>query len=65
MTTSPSFLTAEMRDQAIGVQSNPLTLEVEKGAILKFAEAIGDNNPLWPRLSRGGYCHLWLRRISV
>lgn len=47
MTTSPSFLTAEMREQAIGVQSNPLTMEVEKGAIMKFAEAIGDNNPLW------------------
>ena len=36
-----------MREQAIGVQSNPITLEVEKGAIMKFAEAIGDNNPFW------------------
>ena len=47
MTTPPSFLTAEMREQAIGTQSSPLTMEVEKGAIVKFAEAIGDDNPLW------------------
>ena len=46
MTTPPSFLTAEMREQAIGTQSSPLTMEVEKGAIVKFAEAIGDDNPL-------------------
>ena len=47
MTTPPSYLTAEMREQAIGAQSSPLTMEVEKGAIVKFAEAIGDDNPLW------------------
>ena len=47
MTPPPSFLTAEMREQAIGTQSSPLTMEVEKGAIVKFAEAIGDDNPLW------------------
>ena len=47
MTTPPSFLTAEMREHAIGTQSSPLTMEVEKGAIVKFAEAIGDDNPLW------------------
>ena len=47
MTTPPSFLTATMREQAIGTQSSPLTMEVEKGAIVKFAEAIGDDNPLW------------------
>ena len=47
MTTPPSFLTAEMRERAIGTQSSPLTMEVEKGAIMKFAEAIGDSNPLW------------------
>ena len=47
MTTPPSFLTAEMRKQAIGTASSPLTMEVEKGAIMKFAEAIGDDNPLW------------------
>jgi len=47
VTTPPSFLTAEMRERAIGTQSSPLTMEVEKGAIMKFAEAIGDSNPLW------------------
>ena len=47
MTTSPSILTAEMREQAIGAESEPMTAEVEKGAIIKFAQAIGDENPLW------------------
>ena len=47
MTTTPSFLTAEMRDQAVGTECEPLTVEVEKGAIIKFAQAIGDENPLW------------------
>jgi acyl dehydratase len=36
-----------MRRQAVGVESPPVTMEVEKGAIIKFAEAIGDPNPLW------------------
>jgi acyl dehydratase len=43
----PSFLTEEMRQQAIGSLSEPRTLEVEKGAIIKFAEAIGDDNPVF------------------
>ena len=47
MTTPPSFLTAEMREQAIHTESEPLTVEVEKGAIIKFAQAIGDENLLW------------------
>lgn len=47
MSTAPSFLTEEMRRQAIGTESEPKTLEVEKGAIIKFAEAIGDDNPLY------------------
>ena len=47
MTTPPPFLTEEMREQAIGTESEPLTMEVEKGAIIKFAQAIGDENPLW------------------
>ena len=47
MTTPPSFLTAEMREQAIGTQSSPLTMEVEKGAIVKYAEPLGADNPLW------------------
>ena len=51
MSTSPSslpgFLTEEMRQQAIGQESAPQTMEVEKGAIIKFAQAIGDDNPLY------------------
>ena len=44
MSTPASFLTEEMRQQAIGVESAPVTMEVEKGHILRFAEAIGDPN---------------------
>ena len=47
MSTAPSFLTEEMRQQAIGVESAPQTMVVEKGAIIKFALAIGDDNPLY------------------
>ena len=47
MASEGSFLTEEMRQEAIGVSSEPTVLEVEKGAIRRFAEAIGDPNPLW------------------
>ncbi len=47
MSTPATFLTEEMRQQAIGIESAPVTMEVEKGAILRFAEAIGDPNPQW------------------
>ncbi len=47
MSTAPSFLTEEMRRAAIGLESEPKTIEVEKGAIIKFAEAIGDENPVY------------------
>ena len=30
-----------------GTESKPLVVEIEKGIIKKFAEAIGDANPLW------------------
>ena len=44
---APQFvITQEMR-AAIGIESEPVTHEVEKGAIIKFAEAIGDPNPLF------------------
>ncbi|MCE2465561.1 MAG: MaoC family dehydratase N-terminal domain-containing protein [Dehalococcoidia bacterium] len=36
-----------MRNRAIGVESPPQVLEVEKGAIIRFAQAIGDPNPMW------------------
>ena len=47
MSTPTSFLTEEMRQQAIGLEGDPLTTEVEKGAIIKFAQAIGDGNPVF------------------
>ena len=47
MTSPATFLTEKMRLQAIGVESPPTTVEVEKGAIIKFAQAIGDDNPVF------------------
>ena len=47
MPTQSPFLSEEMRTQAVGLQSEPLVLEVEKGAIIRFAQAIEDPNPLW------------------
>ncbi len=45
MSTQSTFLTEEMRQQVIGLESEPVSTEVEKGAIIKFAQAIGDDNP--------------------
>jgi acyl dehydratase len=39
-------VTEEVRRQ-IGIQGEPRTVEVERGAIRRFAEAIGDPNPLF------------------
>ena len=47
MTTPATFLTEEMRQQAIGLEGEPATTDVEKGAIIKFAQAIGDDNPVF------------------
>ena len=47
MSTSSQFLTEEKRRQAIGVEGPPTTIDVEQGAIIKFAQAIGDDNPLF------------------
>ena len=44
--TQQSAITQQMRE-AIGVESPPVTYEVEKGAIVKFAQAIEDPNPLF------------------
>ena len=44
--TQESAITPEMK-AAIGVESEPRTSEVETGAIIKFAEAIGDTNPIY------------------
>lgn len=47
MSTNESFLTPAMREQAIGLEGPPAVMEVEKGHILRFAEAIGDPNIQW------------------
>ena len=44
--TQESAITPEMR-AAVGVESEPHVNEVEKGAIIKFAVAIGDTNPIF------------------
>lgn len=44
--TQESVITQEMRD-AIGVESEPASYDVERGAITKFAQAIGDANPIF------------------
>ncbi len=41
-----SVITQAMRD-AVGTETEPVTYDVEKGAIIRFAEAIGDPNPLF------------------
>ena len=46
MSNSKSVITQSMRD-AIGVESDPVINEIEKGAIVKFAQAIGDPNPIY------------------
>ena len=44
--TSENLITEELK-KSIGVESPPLEVEIEKGAIRRFAEAIGDPNPLY------------------
>ena len=41
-----SVITDEMR-AAIGVESKPSVYEIDRSAIRRWAEAIGDNNPLY------------------
>ena len=47
MATQSPFLTEEMRQQAIGVETVSAPTEIEKGAVRRFAEAVGDPSPLW------------------
>ena len=47
MSTEGTFLNQDMRTRAIGVEGAPSVLEVEKGAIVRFAQAVEDPNPLW------------------
>ena len=46
MSTPTTFLTEEMRRDAIGLEGPPKTIDVEKGAIIRFAQAIEDDNPV-------------------
>lgn len=47
MADEGQLLSQEMREHAIGLEGAPATIDVEKGAVRRFAEAIGDPNPLW------------------
>ena len=47
LSSSQFTLTDAMRAQAIGVASVPMSMEIEKGHIARFAEAIGDDNPAY------------------
>lgn len=46
MTTQKSVITDEMR-RLIGVESPPMVFEVDKSGIRRWADAIGDPNPLY------------------
>ena len=46
MTTDESLITDELRN-AVGIDSAPLTYEVEKGAVIRFADAIEGPNPVY------------------
>ena len=47
MTTPDSFLTETMISEAIGLESSPVTSTIEAGAIIRFAQAIGDTNSIF------------------
>ena len=47
MSTNSFTLTDEMREQSIGVESEPVSMVIEQGHIARFAEAIGDDNPAY------------------
>ena len=44
--TQSSVITEAMRG-AIGVESQPYTFDVEKGDVVRYAQTIGDHNPLF------------------
>ncbi len=46
MSTEQNYVTPELR-AAIGVESEAEVYEVEKGAVIRFAEAIDDPNPAY------------------
>jgi acyl dehydratase len=46
MAENESLITDEMRG-LVGEESEPVTYDIEAGLIRQFAQAIGDDNPLW------------------
>jgi acyl dehydratase len=46
-----SLISQELRD-LLGQEGKPESFEVEKGHIRRFAQAVGDPNPLWNDLER-------------
>jgi acyl dehydratase len=45
--SSESTDTAKMKEALLSWRSEPMVFEVEKGAIRRYAEVLGDANPLW------------------
>jgi acyl dehydratase len=41
-----SLITEEMK-RVVGVPTEPTVIEIDKSAILRFCEAVGDPNPMW------------------
>jgi len=46
MSAQKSLITCELL-HSIGIESEPVTHEVERGAVMRFAEAIDDPNPVY------------------
>ena len=42
-----SILSDEIRERALALEVSPTHLTIERGHVQRFAEAIGDGNPLW------------------
>jgi len=40
-------MTVEELQKKIGAEGKPVTLEIEKGLVRRYVEAVGDTNPLW------------------
>ena len=47
MAPEDGILTDELRSSAIGTKGDHLSMDIEKGHVRRFAEAIGDDNPLF------------------
>ena len=52
--TASKTLSDQDRKTLLAMSLTPVTMDVEKGHIKRFAEAIGDPNPLWSDESSGG-----------